>query len=295
MGFKPTTKQFQICSMDDDLKNCLWNEINSFFDNIKKFWGCGSLASVRHHFFHDYWKSVLKKPYDTFPEFEGRAYNTIRESFYSSEWNEVYDFVEYFVVYIERLPQFLRDSWRQLKLNQSILDTKESINNVLESEFSGYRFINGKLVPMTNEGEVKQIEEAIRSTNNFTALSGCNHHLTQALALLSDRTSPDFSNSIKESISAVESLMRKMTGNKSFAGAMDKLATDLKLHRAMQEGFKSLYGYTSDSGGIRHAKIKDDDDCQQEDAIYMLVSCSAFINLMITKLQKSTIYQAQLA
>ena len=46
------------------------------------------------------------------------------------------------------------------------------------------------------------------------------------------------------------------------------------LHAALKNGFSSIYGYTSDEGGIRHAMI-DDNPCDFDDAKYMLVSCSA--------------------
>jgi len=65
-------------------------------------------------------------------------------------------------------------------------------------------------------------------------------HIDTALGFLCDRKSPDYRNSIKESISAVESLCMTLTGDsKSTLGdALKKL--DLKLHPALQKGFSSL-------------------------------------------------------
>lgn len=50
----------------------------------------------------------------------------------------------------------------------------------------------------------------------------------------------------------------------------------------MIAGFNNLYGYTSDESGIRHGGINFIDS-PAEDARYMLVSCSAFINYLIEK------------
>ena len=50
--------------------------------------------------------------------------------------------------------------------------------------------------------------------------------------------------------------------------------------------FVAIYGYTSDADGIRHAMI-DDSKCDFEDAKYMLVSCSAFVNYLIMKATKA--------
>ena len=64
------------------------------------------------------------------------------------------------------------------------------------------------------------------------------------------------------------------------------MTTKVKLHPKLQEGFKALYGYTSDTHGIRHA-LKDDATPDAEDAKFMLVSCSAFVNYLVEKANKN--------
>ena len=51
------------------------------------------------------------------------------------------------------------------------------------------------------------------------------------------------------------------------------------------EAFKDLYGYASDENGIRHGGI-DFKNVPPEDAKFMLVSCSAFVNYLIEKWSK---------
>jgi len=70
--------------------------------------------------------------------------------------------------------------------------------------------------------------------------------------------------------------------------AMKQLETKLGLHAAPKRAFSSLYGYTSDAGGIRHALL-DALDLAFEDAKFMLVSCSAFINYLIAKAEEASI------
>lgn len=62
----------------------------------------------------------------------------------------------------------------------------------------------------------------------------------------------------------------------------------INLHPALRTGFAALYGYTSDADGIRHAMLEST-TLQQEDAQYMLVSCSAFIHYLLVKCEKSGI------
>lgn len=101
---------------------------------------------------------------------------------------------------------------------------------------------------------------------------------------------PDYRNSIKESISAVESLAQIISGDKKaeLGKALKIIKDKIGLHTALEQGFSKLYGYTSDSDGIRHS-LSEESTLDLEDAIYMLTSCSAFINYLIIKSDKSGI------
>src|SRR5258708_6357354 len=112
-------------------------------------------------------------------------------------------------------------------------------------------------------------------------------HIEQAVKLLSDRKQPDYRNSMKESISAVEALCKIICQNdKTTLGpALDAVTKKLGLHTSLQQGFKAIYGYTSDTHGIRHG-LKDDALPEAEDAAFMLVSCSGFVNYLIEKARK---------
>ena len=110
------------------------------------------------------------------------------------------------------------------------------------------------------------------------------------MALYADRKAPDYENSIKESISAVEAMcciITGLTGTQATLGAAIKKLKDngVHIHRAMESAFSSLYGYTSDENGIRHGGI-DFTNAPAEDAKYMLISCSAFVNYLMEKWSK---------
>lgn len=75
-----------------------------------------------------------------------------------------------------------------------------------------------------------------------------------------------------------------LTGASATLGATLKKLEDngVVIHGAMRSAFSLLYGYTSDSDGIRHGGI-DFKNAPAEDAKYMLISCSAFVNYLIEK------------
>jgi hypothetical protein len=148
----------------------------------------------------------------------------------------------------------------------------------LEKEVSAYRFVNGLVSRITDEVEVAEIDLALAGRQGPVRT-----HLRRALELLSDRESPDYRNSIKESISAVESLVATVVGEKGTLGQLvKKLEDEIDLHPALRTAFGNLYGYTSDEGGIRHA-ILESKNVVFEDAKFFLVVCSAFVNIVESK------------
>jgi len=201
------------------------------------------------------------------------TYEKIRNKFYNYEWYEVYDFIE-FIVY----------SYPYKDDNQNFMDL---CNSFLKRELSAYRFIGGKITQITSEEEILEIEEALEISKPLKAV---NTHLKTALDLLADRKSPNYRNSIKESISAVEAICNLITkGKKATLGqALKKIEDKVGLHSALKNAFSSLYGYTSDADGIRHALL-DEPNLDFEDAKFMLVSCSTFINYIVIKASKAEI------
>lgn len=276
IGKVPNIKQLQIESLDDELKNGLWNGIKVIILNQLEKHKRYSNETEFEAFCSILWHHHYKLPIDKIPRYQTESERFIRDRFYNGEWYESYDLLE-FLVDIES------DSF-EIE-NESF---KNFCNDILEKEFSGYRFIDYKISPVTNEIEINEIENSINQSGNFTSLRGANIHLKSALEKLSDKKSPDYRNSIKESISAIESVAKVISGNEkdSLGGAIDKIKGKIKIHPALERGFKQLYGYTSDSDGIRHA-LMEAHNCDFEDAKYMLVSCSSFINYLIVKADKA--------
>src|SRR5262249_50572550 len=98
------------------------------------------------------------------------------------------------------------------------------------------------------------------------------------------KPTPDHRNSIKEAISAVEAAAKLIAGSEGsgLGPALNRLAAKVTLHGALKAAFLSLYGYTSDSGGIRHALLEED-NVGYDEAKFMLVACSAFVNFLISR------------
>jgi hypothetical protein len=209
------------------------------------------------------WINFFGYPVDNLSPSWRRTYAELRTWFYDAKWFDVYDFIEFLV--------------QDLPSGNVLL--AQTFNGSLESELSGFRFVGTYLVPITAEVEVDAIEAALASGKDNSP-----HvvHLSRALALISDRKNPDYRNSIKESISAVEAACQLVTKNPKAAlgDALKALENRKALHPALKSAFSALYGWTSDADGIRHA-LTADPGAVQADALFMLVTCSAFVNYLL--------------
>lgn len=275
-GFKPTKQIIQLSDIDDDLRNGLWNALTLFYwESIDqpvlitrdRFNGVSE-----HHmliFLKIMWHSYFKKPIDTLGIQWDTIYKFIRNYFFTCPWFDVYDFIEFVASRDQSQPN-----------SEKFVDL---CNSILEKEMSGYRFIDGIITPITHQEEIESIEQAIQNSDKF---HGASIHLKTALGLLSDRKAPDYRNSIKESISAVEAICAIICDDQSasLGKALKIIETKSKieLHSALKASFDKLYGYMSDADGIRHAML-DESDLKFEDAKFMLVTCSAFVNYLKDK------------
>lgn len=265
-GLKSVTETVQTNSMSAELRNSLWNALDIAIWSADGFlFGRHSSRGEIDDFSKLLWFRYFKKPIDERPDQASRTLKIIRDEFFSCAWNEVYDFLEFvvdaFAQSNPRLPDFL--------------------NKVLTREMAGYRFIDGHIVDIVGEQEQEMLVQALADTK----FAGVATHLTRALELLADRTNPDYRNSIKESISAVEAMARIVaaTPKATLGDALKALEKSGKLHSALKDGFSSLYGYTSDEQGVRHAMLTEP-NLSQADAKYFLLSCTSFVNYLKSNL-----------
>lgn len=270
-GYKSPREAIQRESMDGALRNTLWNVLHSCYWELAEDYDTkdGPIKEL----ITDIWKDHLKQSIDKLrwssPTFQLNIW------FFKCEWFEVYDFIEFVVQ--NNIPFFKKRNEQFMAL----------CNETLEKEMSAYRFVGKHITEITSEIEINTIEDAL---SNSSPIKTVQQHLQTALALMTDKKQPDYRNSIKESISAVESICKIITQNQSatLGQALNIIekSGQVGLHSALKDAYSKLYGYTNDADGIRHA-LKDHSTVEFEDAKFMLVSCSAFINYLISKSKKA--------
>lgn len=266
MGYTPASGQLLREAIAPETRIRLWNVLHL------SYWGASSsrelaysdlnalVLRIWHHFFA--WRI------DEQPEYLDRAVAAIDSQFIQFKWHKLFDFMEFVA---NNGPEDRAGRFRQL------------VNTVLSEDNSAYRFVGSEMAEITSSTEIASIEDAL-ATASSNRLTGVTTHLSTALHLLSDKTTPDYRNSIKESVSAVEGIAQLFVGDTkaTLGAALSVLEKRGHLHGALKSSLSSLYGYTSDADGIRHAMLEEP-TLTFTDAKFMLVACSAFVNFMIAK------------
>ena len=269
IGVTEPSQLLQMSSMSSSLRSRLWNVLRE--DALSE-------SDIYHplNIFRYIADKFLKVPLDDVPKQAYQQVSYLHNLFFQEwKWYDVYNFVEFVVDNYENV------GYRRPGIFDSFV---RKVNMILEDELAGYRIIERTITPLTNKAEVESIQDTFSSVKN--RFDGTQTHFGTALQLFSKRPDPDYRNSIKEAISAVESLVTTIAGEKDFARALRMLREKLGLHPAFVGALEKLYGYTSDEDGIRHG-IFDAPDAGFDEAKFMLVTCSALVNFVIGKAKES--------
>lgn len=269
IGKTKPSEALQIDGMSSELRNSLWNLLIMTFKRYHDKETSKMVEVLCVFFFRERLDDLPRETWDKLDWLKARFFHP------DFNWYEVYNLFDYII-----------GNWNNIPFSKPLIRFIIQFNEVMEEENSGFRIVNGIISRIINEAEINSIENSILNSEE-KGLKGISIHLDKANKYLSMKPDPDFANSIKESISAVESLVKQLTNEKG--GGLDKaliiLDNKVKFHGSFKSALSSLYGYTSDESGIRHP-ILEEKDIGFDEAKYMLVSCSAFVNFIIAKAEK---------
>lgn len=159
--------------------------------------------------------------------YEERYIEIIKKTIQQDKYSDVLSLIEYSVQLMGKMN--INESWLQ-----------SNWNDVFIKEYVGYRFIDGLIVPISNDIEMEALSQATENT-----YGKIEEHICKALRYLSDRQHQDYDNSIKESITAVEEACNEIVGEKLTLGnSLKQLeGKGVVIHPALKAAFGNLYGY----------------------------------------------------
>lgn len=257
----------QIDNINNNLKNRLWNLFYSIISERDRF--ARALTKDSQTMLIICWRDFFSERINNNTDFAW-INHFIEEKFNGLKWFEIYDLLEFILKYLPEIKKSL---------------FKCECNFILEEENSAYRFVNNLIMPITNEIEINTIETAINCKYKESQ-----DHIEKACFLLRNKEKPDYPNSIKESISAIEALARILLNNSSatLSQLLKPLKEKLDLHQTLIDALGKIYAYAGDESGIKHSFKNSGEKNDQADAIFLLISCSAWINLIVRKEEKSS-------
>ena len=202
--------------------------------------------------------------------------NEVQKSIRLDTYNKVFDLLEFTIELFHSLK--LDSTYRYGYQNNTYFSR---FNRLFEREFVGYRFIDNKISPISDIVEVESINDTLVDSYNTVR-----EHILKANAFLSDRDNPDYQNSIKESLSSLETLGQIVTGINGAGATLGKMLKQLETEKiisgAMKSAYSALYGFASEGKGIRHSSVNGT-EVGFEEAKYILVISTAFINFVMAK------------
>lgn len=263
-GLVPLPKQLAVGEIDQAVKAGLWFVVSGFIDENSSGDGWGQ------YFADDYLRDIAKRHLVTVqhryiddfdPESKEIKKNWKRYFHIEATYGETFGFTEWLV-----------------RADQGRTSLAPSVERVLEGTRCAYRLIDGyTIAPIASEEEAAAYKTAL-ATLQTADQPGARKHLLDAASYLSQGK---FAESVRESVHAIEGLLRNLTGSSKFSKAIAQIAAQRQLHESFKLALNNLYGYSSDEQGIRHPLLdKGDANVSEQDALFMLGVCSSFVTYL---------------
>lgn len=253
-----------VCSCFDELERNMQTNDNSFYDSDYK--------KMEEYL----WVFFLNNRKNDFYSCRNKIVATEFLLDDENPWYRKLDLIEFSIKYLYK---YFQNRRIDIQLVDSFVVT---INSFFKRLHYSYRIVNKEIVEITSKEEIVSIEKALQESKD-----NIKNHLATALSLYAKKPTGEYRNSIKESISAVEAYCREKTGEKTLGKALNKMAKNgCIMPEALKIAFEKLYAYTNQpENGIRHALMDEDGEYVpgQEEALFMLVSCSSFLNYLQSK------------
>jgi hypothetical protein len=265
-GLEPIPPQLKLGEVSAELRRLLFYYVSLEIDRE-------SYAPYSAAIFKDEWKRVamdlhvlfFKQPADRFDHGAYENRQRLNAFIQGASVGELCNLVEFLV-----------------RHRGCSAELKRELSSAFVSARAAYRVFDNKYIAAIGTDEqAAAFQRAIADaeTKNATA---ARKQLIAAGVALRDR---DWVGSVRESIHAVEAMaVRLAPGTDTLGAALKVLDQQGHLHGSLKAAFGSLYGYSSDQEGVRHALVFEDEaKVDEADALFMLGACASFISYLLAR------------
>jgi hypothetical protein len=273
-GLEPIPQQLRLREVSQQLRALLWNRV---YDRLLE---STEVADYGSSYLETPWSTILKGEHvyrqhamaDDFVNDSKVLIREIRRIFESGNYAQIFGWLEFVLKHPACPSQFVNE-----------------VENALRFCRAAYRVVDKTVIcPIGSDAEHATIAKAFADLA-ASQFNGARKHLRDAASYL---TVGKYADSVRESIHAVEAVGKTLEPSANvLSKALAKLEQKIAIHPAMKKGFESLYAYTSDEGGIRHALLEDAAKVDETDALFMLGSCAAFVSYLLNKARSNGLLQ----
>lgn len=269
-GYEDLPPQMQLGEISGDLRREIYNQIWRFLDRHTQSAFYGGSACLKQEIeliIRMILGEFLNKPEEGISCEPHHVRGIFKSVILEENFNRVLDLLE---MIVNHEPEGLQP--------QSIaaLFEKHAAAYYLKTDKKPYFFF-----PRTSTQESEATLASLKAIKSASGFDPALTHLNQAAKHLRNN---QFADSIHDSISAVESIARKITGENRLSKALKKIeGSGMIQHEAFKEAIIKLYGYTSNEEGIRHALIENNEaNVGFPDALFFYNACAAFCGYLAT-------------
>jgi AbiJ N-terminal domain 4 len=161
-------------------------------------------------------------------------------------------------------------------------ELKRELAEAFVTARAAYRLLDNKYIAaIGTEEQAATFERAIADAEAKNAIAARKQLIAAGVALRNS----DWAGSVRESIHAVEAMaVRLAPGTDTLGAALKVLEQRGHLHGGLKAAFGSLYGYSSDEEGVRHALVFGDEaKVDEADALFMLGACASFVSYLLAR------------
>lgn len=161
-------------------------------------------------------------------------------------------------------------------------ELKRELTGAFVMARAAYRVFDDKYIAgIGTEEQAQAFERAVADAEATNSTAARKQLIAAGVALRNS----DWAGCVRESIHAVEALaVRLAPGTDTLGAALKVLEQRGHLHGSLKAAFGSLYGYSSDEEGVRHALVFGDEaQVDEADALFMLGACASFVSYLLAR------------
>ncbi|MBF2761176.1 MAG: hypothetical protein ISN28_13095 [Ectothiorhodospiraceae bacterium AqS1] len=277
-GFEDLPQAMRVGELSDDSRREIWNLMQLFIKSYTNY-----IDSSRQSFYSRIFGEYRKLPIDEIDTRNDKPLNDIKNIIINDSAENTLQFIEILLNDELISGSFIPHPFASQQNIQGIL---KYLIDLFEKHTAPYRIDLSerpfRIFQHTSKEEADATAASIQAIKNAGGFYGALTHLRNAAEFINERK---FADSIRHSISAVESVVRLIEPDaKTLGPALSKLEkSGIIKHPALKESLNKLYGYTNDEQGIRHAFLDQSEaNVGLPEALFFYNACAAFTGYLAT-------------